>query len=114
MNTLEGTLGRDGESMVLQLEASTVPLPAALASAAQAANIERAVLGVRPEDLRFDTAGLLDAKVIVIESLGHEFHVVCRLDDGQMVIVRQEKGRRCTSPPTPSTCTSSTPHPARA
>jgi hypothetical protein len=25
----------------------------------------------------------------VIESLGHERHVVCRLEDGQLIIVRQ-------------------------
>ena len=26
----------------------------------------------------------------VVESLGHERHVICRLEDGQMVIVRQQ------------------------
>ena len=29
------------------------------------------------------------ATVSVVESLGHEQHVICRLDDGQLVIVRQ-------------------------
>ena len=33
--------------------------------------------------------GGLPATVSVIETLGHERHVVCRLEDGQMVIVRQ-------------------------
>ena len=32
---------------------------------------------------------MLPATVSVVESLGHERHVICRLDDGQMVIVRQ-------------------------
>ena len=35
-----------------------------------------------------DGAGL-PATVTVIESLGHERHVVCRLEDGTLVIVRQ-------------------------
>jgi hypothetical protein len=30
----------------------------------------------------------LPATLTVVESLGHERHLVCRLDDGQMVIVR--------------------------
>ena len=34
--------------------------------------------------------GLLPATVSVVESLGHERHVICRLEDGQMVIVRQQ------------------------
>jgi ABC-type sugar transport system ATPase subunit len=51
------------------------------------------VVGVRPEELRFappggETPGV-DATVSVIESLGHERHVICRLEDGQLAIVRQ-------------------------
>ncbi|MGZ4802705.1 MAG: TOBE domain-containing protein [Acidimicrobiia bacterium] len=34
--------------------------------------------------------GVLPATVSVVESLGHERHVICRLEDGQMVIVRQQ------------------------
>jgi multiple sugar transport system ATP-binding protein len=48
------------------------------------------VIGVRPEDLRFDTANGIPATVSVVESLGHERHVVCRLADQQLVIVRQD------------------------
>jgi ABC-type sugar transport system ATPase subunit len=33
---------------------------------------------------------MLPATVSVVESLGHERHVVCRLEDGQLVIVRQQ------------------------
>jgi multiple sugar transport system ATP-binding protein len=46
------------------------------------------VIGVRPEDVSIAPSGL-GAVVTVVESLGHERHVVCRLDDDQMVIVRQ-------------------------
>jgi ABC-type sugar transport system ATPase subunit len=51
------------------------------------------VAGVRPEELRFapadGEADGVDAMVVLIESLGHERHVVCRLVDGQLAIVRQ-------------------------
>ena len=49
---------------------------------------------MRPEHLELlaapgdDGAGLT-ATVEVIEHLGHEQHVVCRLTDGQLVTVRQ-------------------------
>ena len=51
------------------------------------------MLGVRPEHLEIGSGddgrgGPLPATVAVVESLGHERHVICRLDDGQMVIVR--------------------------
>jgi multiple sugar transport system ATP-binding protein len=53
------------------------------------------VIGVRPEDLRFSDSTALGnegvpATVSVVESLGHERHVICRLDDQQLVIVRQD------------------------
>jgi len=82
MNTLEGTIGRDGGATVLRVDAMTVPLPAPIAAAAEAKNLERAVIGFRPEHLRVDTAGLVQAKVSVVESLGHERHGICRLEDG--------------------------------
>ncbi len=53
----------------------------------------RLVLGVRPEHLELTgTDGVLPAVVTVVESLGHERHVICRIDErgaGQMVIARQ-------------------------
>ena len=49
------------------------------------------VIGVRPEHLHLGAAAEdgIDATVAVIESLGHERHVICRLADSTMVIVRQ-------------------------
>jgi len=88
MNTLEGTIGREDGNVVLQLDAATVPLPIGLARAVEERNLHRAVLGVRPEHLELGSDGPITAKVTVVESLGHERHVICRLDDGQMVIAR--------------------------
>jgi ABC-type sugar transport system ATPase subunit len=67
-----------------------VPVPAELAAAIEAAGVEEVVIGVRPEDLRFDGGPGIPATVSVIESLGHERHVICRLADQQLVIVRQD------------------------
>jgi ABC-type sugar transport system ATPase subunit len=47
------------------------------------------VVGVRPEHLVIADDGALFATVEVVEHLGHEQHVVCRLGDGQLVTVRQ-------------------------
>ena len=89
MNTVEGDLvGSDGD-LQLQVDSLSVSLPAPLANAAKSQGIERAVLGIRPEHLSVGAEGLIPAKVTVVESLGHERHVICRLEDGQMVIVRQ-------------------------
>jgi ABC-type sugar transport system ATPase subunit len=46
------------------------------------------VVGVRPEHLAIGD-GPLTATVSVVESLGHERHVICRLEDGQLVTARQ-------------------------
>jgi multiple sugar transport system ATP-binding protein len=85
MNTVEGDLvGNE-----LRVDGLAIPLPEALAGAAKQANITRAVLGIRPEHLSIGASGLIAAKVTVVEALGHERHIICRLDDGQMIIVRQ-------------------------
>ena len=61
-------------------------IPGALAGAGS-----DTVIGVRPEHLHLGatTNDGIDATVAVIESLGHERHVICRLADSTMVIVRQ-------------------------
>ena len=43
---------------------------------------------MRPERLTIGTTGPLPATVAVVESLGAEHHVICRLTDDQEVIVR--------------------------
>ena len=48
------------------------------------------VVGVRPEHLLLADDGIVPATVTVVESLGHERNIVCRLDDGTLVITRQD------------------------
>jgi ABC-type sugar transport system ATPase subunit len=55
-------------------------------------------IGVRPEHLRIDPSGPIAATVTVIESLGHERHVVCRLADDTLVIVRQASDQVAPEP----------------
>jgi multiple sugar transport system ATP-binding protein len=49
-------------------------------------------IGVRPEHLKFSATDGVSAQVVLVEELGHERHVTCRLDDGTMVIVRVPSG----------------------
>lgn len=93
MNTIEGRVVRrtDGQAHVhVALPGGEVPLPEVLAKAVEDAGLEEVVVGVRPEHLEFAVDGPVEMTVSVIESLGHERHVICRLDDSGLVIVRQE------------------------
>ena len=91
MNTIAGPVvpAAGGNGLAIAVANSQVPLPLPYAKAITAAGLTDIVFGVRPEHLRLSTDGVLPATVSVIESLGHERHVICRLEDGQMVIVRQ-------------------------
>ncbi len=73
-----------------QLTGGGVPVTVELVKDFEAAGVEEVVIGVRPEDLRFAEQDGIAAMVSVVESLGHERHVVCRLTDQQLVIVRQD------------------------
>ena len=93
MNTIEGRVVRrmdDHGHVHVALPGGEVPLPELLAKAVDDAGLEEVVVGVRPEHLEFADGGPVEMTVSVIESLGHERHVICRLDDGSLVIVRQE------------------------
>ncbi|MGH9100354.1 MAG: ABC transporter ATP-binding protein, partial [Acidimicrobiales bacterium] len=64
-----------------------VPLGAeAAAAAAVAASL---VVGVRPEHLSLSPSGTLGAEVLLVELLGADVHVLCRLPDETKVVVRQ-------------------------
>jgi ABC-type sugar transport system ATPase subunit len=89
MNTVEGRVVNDGDTMSIAIPGGRAPLTRALAHAVTTAGLDEVVLGVRPEDVRLGSEGGVNATVAVVEALGHECHVACRLDDGQFVIVRQ-------------------------
>jgi multiple sugar transport system ATP-binding protein len=89
MNTITGDVARQDGALGVRIPGGVVALPPALAAVVERRGLEQVVLGVRPEDLRFEEGGPVTATVSVVEALGHERHVMCRLPDGQLVIVRQ-------------------------
>jgi multiple sugar transport system ATP-binding protein len=97
MNTVDGRVERlpgvADSAMQLSIGDAVVPLPDALAATLRTADLQRVTIGVRPEHLEIRPDGDLPALVTVVESLGYERHVVCRIDGegtGQMVIARQD------------------------
>jgi ABC-type sugar transport system ATPase subunit len=90
MNTIEARVVREGEVIAAGLPGARVPLPPPLAHAVAAQAAERVVIGVRPEHLLLSDDGVVPATVTVVESLGHERNVACRLDDGTFIITRQD------------------------
>jgi multiple sugar transport system ATP-binding protein len=88
MNLLPGKVaqGPDGD-VTVEVSGGSVPLPPALRVAA--AGAAEVVLGLRPESLRLDPEGRLQAEVTIVELLGAETHVICATADGSRVIVRQ-------------------------
>ena len=89
MNTITGDVTRSTGASACAIPGSVIGLPGPLGAAVESRGSEHVVLGVRPEDLTLTEGGPIRATVSVIESLGHERHVVCRLEDGQLIIVRQ-------------------------
>jgi ABC-type sugar transport system ATPase subunit len=92
MNTITGNVTRQDGGLGVRIPGGVVALPPALGAAVERRGLEQVVIGVRPEHLVIDPSGPLRAKVTVVEVLGHERHVLCRLEDGQLVIVRQSSG----------------------
>ena len=107
MNTLAGAVTGDGDAGGLAvrlagpadgsdgLSGAMVPLGPSQAALVRAAGLPTVVVGVRPEDLLLDAAGTVTATVAVIESLGHERHVVCRLADGTLWTALVSAGGPC-------------------
>jgi multiple sugar transport system ATP-binding protein len=90
MNTITARVVRDGDDLAAGLPGARVPLPAPVAAAITARELGEIVLGVRPEHLTLQVDGVVPATVTVVESLGHERNIGCRLDDGTLVITRQD------------------------
>ena len=91
MNTVTGPVVPDGGGpRGRDRRAAAIPLPAAVRDGdrGRRAHRRRRRRAARAPPARAPK-GVLPATVSVVESLGHERHVICRLEDGQMVIVRQ-------------------------
>ncbi|MGA2209629.1 MAG: ABC transporter ATP-binding protein [Acidimicrobiales bacterium] len=84
MNLLEGEVvaPSDGGPALVAVSGGTVALGTYEPG-------RKIIVGIRPEQLRLSADGSIEATVSLVESLGHERHLACRLPDGSLVIVRQ-------------------------
>jgi multiple sugar transport system ATP-binding protein len=101
MNILPARLSEHGGVITASVSSGSFPLSAGLAAAARRRDLMEALLGVRPDALRVNPRGTVDATVSLVESFGREHHAACRLGGGQLVTVRideQETGLRTGDP----------------
>jgi multiple sugar transport system ATP-binding protein len=93
MNILRARVTRDSDQDVMAVSGGRLPLTPEHAAALRRLGMTEVVVGVRPEALTLDPAGTVAATVSLVESLGHEQHVACRLPDGQLVMIRLGRQR---------------------
>ena len=78
-----------------QLGGSTLPLPAAVRTAAREAGLKELVIGIRPEHLHLaDGTGELRGEVLLVEELGADALLHVRLVGGGDSVVARAEGRR--------------------
>jgi multiple sugar transport system ATP-binding protein len=90
MNIIEGQVATLAEGIAVRIPGAQVPLPEALGRTVAARDLDKIAIGVRPEHLVLADDGFVPVTVTVVESLGHERNIACRLDDGTLVITRQD------------------------
>jgi multiple sugar transport system ATP-binding protein len=87
MNILRGTVSGNAGLLGVDVPGGSVPLSTESAATIRERGLTSVVIGVRPEDLRPDPDGTLQAVVSMIESVGREQHMTCRLPNEQLVAV---------------------------
>jgi multiple sugar transport system ATP-binding protein len=88
MNTVTGSPCTQNGDVVIETASGSIPLTPGQQDAVRRSGVTAVVAGLRPEHVALDPDGPISASVAVVEALGYEYHVVCRLDDGQQVIIR--------------------------
>jgi multiple sugar transport system ATP-binding protein len=82
-----------------ELAGATLPLPAAVRSAAQQAGLRELVLGIRPEHMHLaNGAGELAGEVMLVEELGADALLHVRLTQGGGSVVARAEGRKPPGP----------------
>ena len=90
MNTINGRVTRaNGSAPTVAVPGGEVQLAPAIAADVEKRGLDEVVVGIRPEHLTVGPDGPIEVTVSVVESLGHERHIFCRLADEQPLIVRQ-------------------------
>jgi multiple sugar transport system ATP-binding protein len=104
MNFARGHLEHTGDGMELALGPQRVRLPSYVADAVLARGSEEVVVGIRPEALTYvppgiDSDAVLEAPVVLVESLGSDLLVHCELDapavltEDQLEVAREVGGQ---------------------
>jgi ABC-type sugar transport system ATPase subunit len=83
----------DGGERVVQAAGGTLRVAPDVAQRLGQQGTGAVRVGVRPEHLVVAGSGI-PAKLRVVESLGHERHLLCELQDAREVIVRTASGRQ--------------------
>jgi ABC-type sugar transport system ATPase subunit len=97
MNCVPGRTGATVEGgRAVEVAGATLVVPGPLAS--DVGEDLAVTVGVRPEHVRLASDGPLPATVAGVELLGAERHVICRLDDGSTIVLRED-----SEGPAPST-----------
>jgi ABC-type sugar transport system ATPase subunit len=88
MNVVTGSPHALNGDLVIATPGGAIPLAPDQQDAVRASGAASVAAGVRPEHVLLRADGPICASVAVVEALGYENHVVCRLEDGQQVIIR--------------------------
>jgi multiple sugar transport system ATP-binding protein len=87
MNVLPGTVVDEGGVRKVQAAGGTLTVAPEVAQVLGSRGTADVLLGVRPEHLVVAGSGI-PAKLRLVESLGHERHLVCELEEARDIIVR--------------------------
>ena len=83
----------------VRLAGITLPLPAAIRTAAAGAGLSELVIGIRPEHLHLvDGSGVLSGEVMLVEELGADALLHVRLAEGGNPVVARAEGRKSPAP----------------
>ena len=88
MSTLEGVVAEPDGTSAVEVSGGRIPVTP-IAAATERRTGRRVVVGLRPEETRFDSDGGVEAAVTLVELLGHLVHVICKTPDGTQVSVQQ-------------------------
>jgi ABC-type sugar transport system ATPase subunit len=88
MNILRGRPMTQEDVFYVAVPGGRLELPPPLVKAVRDRRLDEVVIGLRPEDIVVSSGGTIDAVVSLVELVGHEQHVACRLPGGQLLWVR--------------------------
>ena len=89
MNVVQARVAAEGETVTIEAAGGTVALSPELGACVRSHGASAIQLGVRAEDLMFADTDGIPVEVSVVEALGHDRLIICRMADGQMLTVRQ-------------------------